>query len=455
MANLFVSMRTAADSARTYQRALEVTQNNLLNSTTTGYARQDTFLTAQSFDDGSGLSGGVSAGSRTSRAEFAETSVQTRNSAKSKLEVVVDSLATISGILDTGQEGGVSQALDDFLSSLTSGDSTSSSDADRATILAQAKSLALSIRDAAESLSDVSSELEQRIKDTVTKINSLAIKLRELAKNHTSEGFSDAGIESQYYATLEELSGLVDFNASWQSDGSVRISLNDGTPLVLGDLQYEMQVGLEQVSSGSTASAAPGVTILVGGADSTSQVVNGELGGLLDVRNRVLPTLIGGGSEVGDLNQLAQSLADRVNSLLGTGAKQLFVYDTTHPASAASSLDVNSSFQVSDLTDSGVEALAAMADDGNTANQIDGLGYEDFVTSVASRIANEYSSAQDESDVQEGLYTQAQNLRENLSGVSLETEAVTLMQLQRSYEAAARVISVLNTLAETTLEIGS
>ncbi len=71
-------------------------------------------------------------------------------------------------------------------------------------------------------------------------------------------------------------------------------------------------------------------------------------------------------------------------------------------------------------------------------NQIDGLGYEDFVTSgpVASRMRVVRAGPRVTS--RKGS-TLSADLRENLSGVSLKPKPSRLMQLQRSYEAAARV----------------
>jgi flagellar hook-associated protein 1 FlgK len=47
------------------------------------------------------------------------------------------------------------------------------------------------------------------------------------------------------------------------------------------------------------------------------------------------------------------------------------------------------------------------------------------------------------------LYTQ----RESVSGVSLDEEAVNLLQFQRSYQASARVIKVVDLLLEETINL--
>jgi len=46
-----------------------------------------------------------------------------------------------------------------------------------------------------------------------------------------------------------------------------------------------------------------------------------------------------------------------------------------------------------------------------------------------------------------------QSTRDSISGVSLDEEAANLIRYQRSYEAAARMISVADQLLQTVLQI--
>ena len=77
MANLFASLNTAGNSLEAFQRALEVVQNNINNSSTAGYAKQRLNLQARPFDIAGGLTGGVAAqGLADSRDELAESEVR-------------------------------------------------------------------------------------------------------------------------------------------------------------------------------------------------------------------------------------------------------------------------------------------------------------------------------------------------------------------------------------------
>ncbi len=94
------------------------------------------------------------------------------------------------------------------------------------------------------------------------------------------------------------------------------------------------------------------------GADVTGHVTSGSLSALLTVRNNVLPSLGGGGSQVGGLNTLAQGLADAVNNVLAQGSTTatppyqtgvpMFTY-TGAPTGVAGSLSVNPALTPSQL----------------------------------------------------------------------------------------------------------
>ena len=81
MSGLFSAIQIAGNALSAHSRVLEVTQNNLVNASTPGYARQDASLVAGEFNPALGLLGGVRVGPATnSRSEFAESNVRTQRS---------------------------------------------------------------------------------------------------------------------------------------------------------------------------------------------------------------------------------------------------------------------------------------------------------------------------------------------------------------------------------------
>jgi flagellar hook-associated protein 1 FlgK len=70
-----------------------------------------------------------------------------------------------------------------------------------------------------------------------------------------------------------------------------------------------------------------------------------------------------------------------------------------------------------------------------------------------SDIGNENATATTNQSSQQQVVAQATTLRDQTSGVSLDQEAVNVLQFQRAYQAAAQVLTVLNTLADSLLSM--
>jgi flagellar hook-associated protein 1 FlgK len=70
---------------------------------------------------------------------------------------------------------------------------------------------------------------------------------------------------------------------------------------------------------------------------------------------------------------------------------------------------------------------------------------------MAARVGDELNTATDSQQVRQSAVAQTKDLRQQTSGVSLDEEAVALMQFQRAYEAASRLVTILDQLMEDTI----
>jgi flagellar hook-associated protein 1 FlgK len=75
------------------------------------------------------------------------------------------------------------------------------------------------------------------------------------------------------------------------------------------------------------------------------------------------------------------------------------------------------------------------------------------LTNMFTNIATQVRSAEDNYDMQTMRMEDIMELRNSVSGVNLDEEAVKLMEYQASYSAASRVISVTNSLLGSLMEI--
>src|SRR5262249_10494524 len=93
--------------------------------------------------------------------------------------------------------------------------------------------------------------------------------------------------------------------------------------------------------------------------------------------------------------------------------------------------------------------LAAL---GN-AKVLNGYTMAQFYGGLGGRGGTDVSAAHDGQSLKQSLLSQAQSLRQQVSGVSLDEEAEHLMAFQRSYQAVSKMLSVLNDLTDTLMNI--
>jgi len=79
----------------------------------------------------------------------------------------------------------------------------------------------------------------------------------------------------------------------------------------------------------------------------------------------------------------------------------------------------------------------------------------DFYRSIVSEIGVYSSSAQTQKSFQQSLVQQLDQKRQDISGVSLDEEAVNLVKYQKMYEASARVIKVADEILKTLFDMVS
>jgi flagellar hook-associated protein 1 FlgK len=284
----------------------------------------------------------------------------------------------------------------------------------------------------------------------------------------------DPGAQANLYAALDNLSQLTNFSTVTQPDGTVTVMLGGGDPLVIG-------TQVNQLSASDAVAATPPPTypnspptaVITDsqGNDVTSQITSGQLGGLLDTRNRVLGGMLGNTQQQGSLNQFAQTLADTVNTILQSGTVSttagsangtaLFTYDSTNATNVAASLALNPAITASQLApvDSSGNAngnanqLADLGTAGNTAGNIDGMNLVQFLAQMSANIGQENQTATTNQTTQQAVVSQATTLRSNVSGVSLDAQATDVLQFQRAYQASAQVLTVLNDILDSTMNM--
>jgi flagellar hook-associated protein 1 FlgK len=172
--------------------------------------------------------------------------------------------------------------------------------------------------------------------------------------------------------------------------------------------------------------------------------MTGEIGGVTDLLDKTIPAYVAG------LNAVVTTLADQVNTLhtsgfdaTGAAGGAFFSYDPTDP-SGTLAVAITQPDQLA------ASSLPGGVVDGSNADALSALtgaesAYQRLVTGFGSTVASEKQV----SASQQALTDQVDGSREQMAGVDLDEEMLTMVQYQRGYEAAARVLTTVDSMLDT------
>jgi len=475
MSNLLAAMGSTASALDVMQQALGVVQNNVSNASTPGYASQELNIAAAPFDIVSGAAGLTANGLHSSRDAYADTSVQQQLQILGLYTAQARSTGTIQSFFDPSGTTGVSAALNNLLSAFSGWSASPSDPAAGQQVISSASALASSVQGLSQSLNNTAVQLNQQIGSTVDQINSLGAQIQQYnAETLKDNNQPDPGAAAQLENNLENLSQLVNVTTLTQADGTVTVLVGGGTPLVIGDQLNSLSASdfLSAQPPPANPEAPPTAHVLdSSGNDITANITGGQLGGLLDSRNRVLSSIIGDGQQPGSLNVFAKTLADTVNGILESGTVSteagaaagtaLFNYDNSDATLAAGSLAVNPAItpgQLAPVDSSGnangnANVLAGLGNSNTSQGLVNGQNVVAYFAGIASAAGQENQTAQSNETLQQQVVSQVTSTRDQISGVSLDGQAAEVLQLQRGYQAVSQVLTIMNNAVASILEL--
>ena len=464
MGNLFSALNSAASAIDAFQQSIDVTQNNVSNANSPGYAKQVPVLQTVDYPTSKAISGGVTEVTQDSRNQLADSAVRSQLSLLGQFQQLQTSLAPVQTVLDVSSNSAIPSALNQLFQNFSQWSSQPGNAAFQTAVLNAGQQTAAAFQQVAAQFSTVRSGVDQSVQSTVNRINQDAAQVQAYNVAAAKQATPSPGLSAQLQNTLEDLSSLADIQVLPGVGNTVTVLLGGQTPLVIGDQTNALQV---QSDAPNALNGPPNVQIVdSNGTDVTSQVTSGALSALLSVRNNLLPSLAGGGAQVGELNTLAKSLADTVNGLLTQGATTgtppqagtpLFTYNAASPSSTAASLQLNPAITTSQLapTDPGPPpvfngiALKLAGLDTDPSATINGLSFSQYFGMMASQAGSAVANANTNASAQTQLVTQTKQLQHQLSGVSIDEEAVRLIQLQSAFQAASKVVTVVDELTQS------
>lgn len=462
MGSLISALNIAKEGLAADQAALNVTANNVANANTPGYTRevanfsaQDTYLL-----NGKEQANGVIAQAPTSiRDRVLEQRVeqQTQVAAQSStLQTALNGVQNIFGLAASTSSPDLTslgQATDSFFTSLTALSSNPSQTATRQQVLSAASTLATTFNAASSQLSQIANSLSGSALTVVGQANTLLSTIAGLNAQIAEQGSTtDAGVlEDQRQAAISQLSQYIGLDQIATVHNGIELTTTNGGVLVADNQSYNLNASL--VAGSVQITAGPNnLNVSVG-------LTGGSLGGDLAVLNTSLPPI------ENNLDTLAFSIASAVNAqnALGVDAhgnpgQPLFNIGATSAGAAGtvSVATVDPALVAAAATGEGssgntnAAALAALG----TANIVVGQTAAAFLGSSLAQIGEAASAASSDSALQQATLTQLTTQRDALSGVSLNEEASSLTEYQRSYQAASQLFSIIDTLFASSINLG-
>jgi flagellar hook-associated protein 1 FlgK len=459
--SLFSALNSASSALQAFQDSIDVTQNNVTNANSPGYAKQVPVLQSE---DSQSSSGGVLEVTQDSRNQFADSAVRQQLSLLGQYQQLQTTLAPLQTVFDVSATSPIPSALNQLFQSFSQWSTQPSSADYQNAVLTAAQQTSTAFQQAASELSSIRTSTETDIQSTVTQINQDAAQVQAYNIAVSKDSTPNAGQSAQLESALENLSNLANVQVLPGIGGTMTVLLGGQAPLVIGTQVNVLQA---QADSSNSPDGPPPIAIVdSNGNDVTANVTSGSLYSLLNVTNNVIPSLAGGGQQAGGLNTLAQSLADTVNGLLTEGSttstppyqagSPLFTYNSTSPSGVAASLNVNPALTPGQLaaTDPGPPAvsngiaLQLAGLDSAPGGQINGMGFTQYFGTMVSQVGTLVSNASTSASAQTQVVTQAQQVQQQLSGVSIDEEAVRLVQLQSSYGAASKVVNIIDQMLQ-------
>jgi flagellar hook-associated protein 1 FlgK len=276
-----------------FQRALSTTGHNIANVNTPGFSRQRVEFTTQPPEYvGLGYMGnGVGISTiRRMYDGFAVEQVRTAQSAFTQQQTFYELSAQVDNLLGDPATS-LAAGLQDFFNSVQEVADDPTSSAARQVMLTEGETLSARFHQLNQGLENLRERTDTQIENTVAEINTLATSIAEInAKISIAQGRSAGGppndLLDQRDILVEELAQQVSVTTVPQDDGMLNVFIGTGQSLVLGN----QAMGLSARALGADpqrleiAITSPGPTTV----PVTGLISGGQLGGMLEFRDRVL-----------------------------------------------------------------------------------------------------------------------------------------------------------------------
>ncbi len=474
MAGLFSALNAARTSLEVNQKSIEIVGNNISNMNTEGYSRQSaTLSTYPSVNFGDFF---VGQGVKVSDVQR-DHDVFITNQLRDKVVEFglqngqTQSLSELERIFNITEQN-IATDIDKFFDAWQELSASPSDLVLRDIVIQRGELLSTNFNNTVNDLTVVEQNINDAIISKVDGINSQITEIAELNQtifNIEVHGTTANTARDKRDLLAKELATTLGAESYNISNGMLSVHLPGGLPLVQGNEAME----LEAITTGASLE----LVLHAGGTTRTLGLNNlgGEFEGLVDMRDAFMPAL------KNDLDRLAYEISSQVNyqhalgvDLNNTTGNNFFSgvaagAPPQPPPLPADYLNAARNMSVI-ITDSNEVAAGefspttsvAPGDNRNTLI-LSNLGetylingsdnFDSYYGKMTSRVGLRSNQNQLSLQGAEDAVVQLENLRDGLSGVSLEEEMIDLIVYQRGFESSAKFLSTVDELMNSLINI--
>lgn len=440
------------------QFGINVTGQNISNVNTYGYTRQSAQFTEGHptqfgrYAVGSGVS---IVGVQSFRDNFIESRMQVEAGIAGRLSARRDALSAVETSLQGTETSGLQNAMNGFFGAFRDLEANPNSLPLRAIVAQRGAALANAFHTTRGRLTEIRTGTDNQIRSTVDQVNALTERvagLNEQIRFAEAGGGNASSLRDERGVLVAQISEMTGARSVENDDGTVTLTIGEGQALVLGDTAKPMKVA-----------DTPPLGLASISIDGNPAIFDeGTIRGLQDAISSVT-------GQIDSLDALAAQVVSRVNTLHTSGTDQdgaagVNFFDAAGTVTAAN-ISLNAAVAgnprlivASPLAQPGATGtiageIANLLTDPNTTVGSRTGSFSSIFGSMLGDAGSQVRSAEDDLETQAAIISQLSMQRDAVSGVSLDEEAINLLQYQKAYEAAARFLKVADEMTQTILSL--
>lgn len=431
MAGLIGNLHSARTGMSVSQASIQTTSHNINNINTPGYSRQRVEQSTKSAYSNPGYNssmgpGQIGTGVQATdviriRNTFYDFQYRSESHNYGETSIKYQHYTNMEKIFNEPSDSAISASISDFFSSWQELSKNPNDTGAKDVVIQNAKYLSTNISNVKEKLDKLSTQAEKKLNDDVSEINDMINQIRGLNKEIKlieGSGKTPNDLMDQRDSVIDELSHKLNIENS-EVQKLINEKLENGTEVTLDELK---NIG----------------------------DVSGEIQGSLDMIDKI-------SEYTSDLKEFAKGLTKGVNNVMNgrdfddnnvqATDQQLFIFNENGDPIIKANEDLVNNPKNLIMTAQKAEKMYKLKDEKIT---IDGenITIGNYYNNIVQKLGNETKEVIRNEKNQSKLLEEIDNLRLNVSGVSLDEEMVNLIQFQHSYNASAKVISTIDSLLD-------